>query len=184
VVAAHTFNPSTREAEAGGFLSSRPAWSTEWVPGQSGLHRETLSRKIKTKQNKTNLYKLTFAYVPTSVFSLSRSSPLSVCEFPASPYLFPLSLFPKDLLSLSFIPVFCSSWVNKSPSCWELGLRVPWADSWVPYKKDQRLEVIPGHTMRSNPTWSTGEPVWNKQTNKHPVCICVTPFNKIKNKLS
>jgi hypothetical protein len=26
---AHDFNPSTREAEAGGFLSSRPAWSTE-----------------------------------------------------------------------------------------------------------------------------------------------------------
>jgi hypothetical protein len=26
---AHAFNPSTREAEAGGFLSSRPAWSTE-----------------------------------------------------------------------------------------------------------------------------------------------------------
>jgi hypothetical protein len=25
---AHTFNPSTWEAEAGGFLSSRPAWST------------------------------------------------------------------------------------------------------------------------------------------------------------
>jgi hypothetical protein len=32
-VVAHAFNPSTREAEAGGFLSSRPAWSTEWVPG-------------------------------------------------------------------------------------------------------------------------------------------------------
>jgi hypothetical protein len=28
-VVAHTFNPSTREAEAGGSLSSRPAWSTE-----------------------------------------------------------------------------------------------------------------------------------------------------------
>jgi major histocompatibility complex class I len=27
-VVAHAFNPSTREAEAGGFLSSRPAWST------------------------------------------------------------------------------------------------------------------------------------------------------------
>jgi hypothetical protein len=26
---AHAFNPSTQEAEAGGFLSSRPAWSTE-----------------------------------------------------------------------------------------------------------------------------------------------------------
>jgi hypothetical protein len=28
-VVAHTFNPSTWEAEAGGFLSSRPAWSTK-----------------------------------------------------------------------------------------------------------------------------------------------------------
>jgi hypothetical protein len=46
-VVAHAFNPSTWEAEAGEFLSSRPAWSTEWVPGQPGLHRETLSRKKK-----------------------------------------------------------------------------------------------------------------------------------------
>jgi hypothetical protein len=49
----HAFNPSTREAEAeaeaGGFLSSRPAWSTKWVPGQPGLHRETLSWKTKNK---------------------------------------------------------------------------------------------------------------------------------------
>jgi hypothetical protein len=28
-VVAHAFNPSTQEAEAGGFLSLRPAWSTE-----------------------------------------------------------------------------------------------------------------------------------------------------------
>ena len=28
-VVVHTFNPSTREAEVGGFLSSRPAWSTK-----------------------------------------------------------------------------------------------------------------------------------------------------------
>jgi hypothetical protein len=28
-VVAYAFNPSTWEAEAGGFLSSRPAWSTE-----------------------------------------------------------------------------------------------------------------------------------------------------------
>jgi hypothetical protein len=28
-VVAHTFNPSTWEAEAGGFLSLRPAWSTK-----------------------------------------------------------------------------------------------------------------------------------------------------------
>jgi hypothetical protein len=46
-VAAHTFNPSTWKAEAGGFLSSKPAWSTKRVPGQPGLHRETLSQKTK-----------------------------------------------------------------------------------------------------------------------------------------
>jgi hypothetical protein len=55
-VVAHAFNPSTWEAEAGEFLNLRPAWSTERVPGQPGLHRETLSRKsknkTKTKQNK------------------------------------------------------------------------------------------------------------------------------------
>jgi hypothetical protein len=53
-VVVHAFNPSTWEAEAGGFLSSRPAWSTERVPGQPGLHRETLSQKTKqkTKQKK------------------------------------------------------------------------------------------------------------------------------------
>jgi hypothetical protein len=28
-VVTHAFNPSNREAEAGEFLSSRPAWSTE-----------------------------------------------------------------------------------------------------------------------------------------------------------
>jgi hypothetical protein len=48
-------NPSTWEAEAGGFLSSRPAWSTEWVPEQPGLHRETLSQKPKN-QNKQKYY--------------------------------------------------------------------------------------------------------------------------------
>jgi hypothetical protein len=51
-VVAHAFNPSTREAEAGGFLSSRPAWSTKWVPGQPGLHRETLSSPPPQKKNK------------------------------------------------------------------------------------------------------------------------------------
>jgi hypothetical protein len=52
---AHTFNPRTQEAEAGRFPSSRPALSTEWVPEQPGLYRETLSqtKQNKTKQNKT-----------------------------------------------------------------------------------------------------------------------------------
>ena len=51
-VVAHAFNPSTWEAEAVGFLCSRPAWSTEWVPGQPGLHRETLSQKTNKQTNK------------------------------------------------------------------------------------------------------------------------------------
>jgi hypothetical protein len=53
-VVVHTFNPSTWEAEAGGFLSLRPAWSTKWVPGQPELHRETMSRKTKQNKKKKN----------------------------------------------------------------------------------------------------------------------------------
>jgi hypothetical protein len=51
----HILNLGTKEAEAGVSLSSQPAWSTEQVPGQPGIHRETLSReeKKKEKQNKT-----------------------------------------------------------------------------------------------------------------------------------
>jgi hypothetical protein len=61
-VVVHAFNPSTWEAEAGRFLSLRPAWSTKWVPGQPGLHRKTLSRKTKKQKtkkqkNKKELYK-------------------------------------------------------------------------------------------------------------------------------
>ena len=51
-VVAHTLNPSTWEAEAGESLGSRPAWSTEWVPGQPGIHREILSRKQNEQINK------------------------------------------------------------------------------------------------------------------------------------
>jgi hypothetical protein len=53
VVVAYTFDYSTWEEEAGRFLSSRPPWSTKCVPGQLGLHRETLSKK--KKKNVLNL---------------------------------------------------------------------------------------------------------------------------------
>ena len=46
------FNPSILEAVAGRFLSSRPAWSTDWVPGQPELNRETLSQKTNKQPNK------------------------------------------------------------------------------------------------------------------------------------
>jgi hypothetical protein len=62
----HGFNPSTWEAGAGGFVSFRPAWSTEWVPGQPGLHRETLSQnqKKKKKESHPGRPKLLFSSCP------------------------------------------------------------------------------------------------------------------------
>jgi hypothetical protein len=119
---AHAFNPSTREAEAGGFLSSRPAWSTKWVPGQPGLHREglyretlTLSRKIKKTNNNNNKkfipLAVTSALPPSSVGHSYRScSPcplpfiyiqltkLSILTINTSPNFIPSLLFPSVVL--------------------------------------------------------------------------------------
>jgi hypothetical protein len=39
------FNPSTWEAEAGGSLSSRPAWSTEFQDSQSYTEKPYLEKK-------------------------------------------------------------------------------------------------------------------------------------------
>ena len=66
---AHAFNPSTWEAKAGKFLSSRPAWSTEWVPGHPGLHtqrnpvsknnnKNKKQKQNKTKQNKKSVFEI------------------------------------------------------------------------------------------------------------------------------
>jgi hypothetical protein len=56
-VVAHAFNLSTWEAVAGGFMSlslTLWVWSTEWVLGQPGIHRKTLSQKTKTNKNQAN----------------------------------------------------------------------------------------------------------------------------------
>jgi hypothetical protein len=80
-VVAHAFNPSTWEAEAGRFLSSRPAWSTDRVPGQPGLHRETLSRKTnKTKQNKTKTNKQKTQPTNQPTKQKQKNSPTQVQE--------------------------------------------------------------------------------------------------------
>jgi hypothetical protein len=45
---AYTFNPSTREAEAGGFLSSRPAWFTKLSSRTArDIQRNSVSKKKK-----------------------------------------------------------------------------------------------------------------------------------------
>jgi hypothetical protein len=74
---AHAFHPSTQEAEAGGFLSSRPAWSTEWVPGQPGFYTEKpcLEKQNKTKRLCTNTCTYLKLYVETlnlnKIFSMT-----------------------------------------------------------------------------------------------------------------
>ena len=75
-------NHGTWEAEAGGFLSLRPAWSTKQVPGQPGLHRETLS--WKTKQIKTR-YKNTRKYLPCNPLCLPDQSQKTITNSPALP---------------------------------------------------------------------------------------------------
>jgi hypothetical protein len=47
----HTFNPSTQEAEAGRFLSSRPAWSTKWVPDSQGYTEKPCLKKQTNKKS-------------------------------------------------------------------------------------------------------------------------------------
>ena len=48
----HTFSPSTREAEAGGFLSSRPAWSQSEFQDSQGYTEKPCLGKNKKQTNK------------------------------------------------------------------------------------------------------------------------------------
>jgi hypothetical protein len=84
---AHAFNPSTWEAEAGGFLSSRPAWSTAWVPGQPGLHRETLSWETKTKANKQKESRLIILCIFLNYFIYLHSKCCTPCSPPSQTFL-------------------------------------------------------------------------------------------------
>ena len=115
-VVLHAFNPSTREAEAGGFLSSRPAWSTKWVVGQPGLHRETLSREKKKKKSpknaRLNLRQFVnfqkddhFHYKPehnNAMFPCGRKLPKKG-----------LLLFPAKTQELEIIVLFCFEKLNR-----------------------------------------------------------------------
>jgi hypothetical protein len=47
----HAFNPSTREAETGGFLSSRPAWSTKFQDSQGYTEKPCLKKTKKKKKS-------------------------------------------------------------------------------------------------------------------------------------
>jgi hypothetical protein len=64
-VVVHAFNPSTWGAEAGGFMSSRPAWSTKWVPDSQGYTEKPCFRKKRKKE--TNI----FIVVQSSVYEVT-----------------------------------------------------------------------------------------------------------------
>ena len=48
----YVLNPRTREAEVGGFLSFRPAWSTEGASVQTKIHSETNKQTTTTTTKK------------------------------------------------------------------------------------------------------------------------------------
>jgi hypothetical protein len=50
----HAFNPSTWEAEAGGFLGSRPAWTARATQRNPVLKNKTKQTKTNKQTNKKN----------------------------------------------------------------------------------------------------------------------------------
>jgi hypothetical protein len=51
---AHAFNPSTREAEVGRYLSSRPAWSIQRNPVSKNKTKNKQTKKPKNQTKQTN----------------------------------------------------------------------------------------------------------------------------------
>jgi hypothetical protein len=116
-VVAHAFNPSTQEAEAGGFLSSRLAWSTEWVPGQPGLYRETLSQKEKKRKKKKKRMHIIFfndsimcISLGKKVFCTNKGKHVSLIQ---------------QILTEKVLIIFCNicGRTDRSIYFWNLGLR-------------------------------------------------------------
>jgi hypothetical protein len=77
-VVAHAFNPSTQEAEAGGFLSSRPAWSTKVSSRTARATQRNPVLKNKTKQQKKTKQnpKITLQFYRFEYFNCLVSSSL------------------------------------------------------------------------------------------------------------
>jgi hypothetical protein len=143
---AHAFNPSTWEAEAGRFLSLRPAWSTEWVPGQPGLHRETLSQKTNkqtNKKQKTNKKKaciLTWGdikaiiiYMANSKLALATWEPVS--KYNRQKYFHYIKLYTTKIYCVgSFTKNIIVTYLGWLPLAWAFVVSMPgilmWTDTW------------------------------------------------------
>ena len=133
------------EAEAGGFLSSRLAWSTEWVPGQPGLHSETLSpnKQTNTLSNLSGV---------VQEAGRSQSSALSVCT--VSPEA------PQAPCSLGVIQ-YCSSDPTDSKALTlsrksETNARIERMVFWIPITHRQEFPIVTGlvvHAFTMQCSW-------------------------------
>jgi hypothetical protein len=79
----HAFNLITREAEAGGFLSLRPAWTTEFQDSQGYTEKPCLEKpKRKKRKRKKNVHEYVKYWLSSKVKLLSSSSFHALTLFP------------------------------------------------------------------------------------------------------
>ena len=115
-----TFTQWKTTQEAGRFLSSRAAWSTEWFPRQPGPYREILSRKNKNKkQNKqTNKNK--------------QKRPLSYSKWGYQFFVLFLFFFPGKCMEIENIIL---SEVTQTPKEICMNIWYVLTDKWILHKK-------------------------------------------------
>ena len=75
---AHAFNNSTWEAEAARFVTSKPAWTSRWAPGQPGLHREACLGK-RNLSRKKKMYQMSILSLPLSFQGHLKICFITIC---------------------------------------------------------------------------------------------------------
>ena len=76
----HAFNNSTWEAEAARFVTSKPAWTSQWAPGQPGLHREACLGKRNLSRKKKK-YQMSILSLPLSFQGHLKICFITICVF-------------------------------------------------------------------------------------------------------
>ena len=75
---ADAFIKSTWEAKAGRFVSSKPAWTSQWAPGQPGLHREACLGKRNLSRKKKK-YQMSILSLPLSFQGHLKICFITIC---------------------------------------------------------------------------------------------------------
>ena len=79
---AHAFNNSTWEAKAARFVSSKPAWTSQWAPGQPRLHREVcLGNRNLSRKEKKKKYQMSILSLPLSFQGHLKICFITICVF-------------------------------------------------------------------------------------------------------